>query len=161
MHMMLLNTDSPIITSMNKTGRAAEPKGKSTASSSVLPGAPHHNVWGALILALLQAPAPANAASASQEDMNVYKADMPILNQHATAVVSAQQLQDVVHVCRVGRAYKESTSKVQVSVDHELTPVLARVLRQCLTQGAQLMHGPPPPSSMQRELPTELERITQ
>ena len=126
-----------------------------------MPGAPHHHVWGALILALLQAPAPANAASASQENMNVCKADMLILSQHATAVASAQQLQDIVHVCRVSRAYKENTSKVQISVDHELTPVLACVLRQCLAQGAQLMHGPPPPSSMQRELTTELKRITQ
>eukprot|EP00972_Heterocapsa_arctica_P027888 4100816-Heterocapsa_arctica.AAC.1 len=119
-----------------------------------MPGACHHYVWGAMVLAII-------TCCTSKEVNSTYpdlQQDIKQLQDHISATPNVLRLEDVVHVCRADSAHQQDTAYITISVAPELHAMEIAALRLLRQLGATLLHGSPPKGPQERKVEAALKR---
>eukprot|EP00972_Heterocapsa_arctica_P097750 14422382-Heterocapsa_arctica.AAC.1 len=85
--------------------------------------------------------------------------DLQHLKEYADSIASPNELQDLVHICRISTAHQEGLSKISLSLSPHMHSVTPAVLRLFAQEGAQIMHGAPPRGPIERQVEGTLRRL--
>eukprot|EP00972_Heterocapsa_arctica_P066206 9766115-Heterocapsa_arctica.AAC.1 len=105
-----------------------EEKGKSyfqerrDGKSIEMVGSPHLHVWSAMMNSIVETCSPMKLSPAAQHDLKQVR-------YYSLQTFQPSDVQDMVHVCRLTRAYKEGIGKIILSVNSTIACVLGAVLR--------------------------------
>lgn len=135
----LLDRKSPIVEAAKQRGQEYHASRESSQAAVEMMGAPHHWIWAAVVLRLLDMELPEEVKSVPQ--------------QHAEAAAKSQELEEVVHVCEVNDTYDKE--KHQARIVWSVAPAARRVAlakRLALAHlGAVIRYGAAPPSPLERQ----------
>eukprot|EP00972_Heterocapsa_arctica_P094283 13903567-Heterocapsa_arctica.AAC.1 len=70
-------------------------------------GAPHLHVWKAMIEAIVQI-----GNTTTQKLSPTVQQDLKLLREHLATMFNIEELQDVVHVCRITNTFQEGKCKI-------------------------------------------------
>ncbi|CAE8657004.1 unnamed protein product [Polarella glacialis] len=145
MHAIIVPSQHPVTLAMSNAGReynAARLRNKGNKMSA----SPHLFAWSAAILAAMTLP-------------SLTSTDKSVLEQHAAATSSPEQLAEHVFVSRCSPAYVQGTYKLSFSVSEPLKPVLQSLFRVLGSEGGDIKHGIPPRSSHERTVTKLLQEL--
>ncbi|CAE8642137.1 unnamed protein product [Polarella glacialis] len=136
MHTIIVPSQHPVMAAKKNAGREYNATRLRTKGSKML-ASPHLLAWSAAMLAALTLP-------------SLTGADKSVIEQHAAATNSPEQLADHVFVARCSPAYLQGTHKLSFAVSENLKPVLKVLFRLLSLEGGAVKHGIPPRSSHER-----------